>query len=257
MNISAKERLLISNLIASCDELISGKFIIADKKVRKILENITQSDVMYGLVGDCMANFEKSIEFSKALVKLPTKQGYVEVPDDEAKLIPLVFCILVDLDTGKLDFRNFLKTYFSDKEQSAFIMFGQQLIKPFREAFSVLFDIDDSRLTAVKTEAVFEEERGSDEQPTPNYDEEEKEDTYEVIIRIAEEMKANIRQGKKNQLLEDLDFIIDALKAAAENRDLQAVNALVLAINYIGKKIRSLKFLMKELDERILDFYKD
>ena len=50
MTIANDEKNLIMNVILSCNELIDGKFILADSKISKILKDITESKEVYNLI---------------------------------------------------------------------------------------------------------------------------------------------------------------------------------------------------------------
>ena len=76
MTIANDEKNLIMNVILSCNELIDGKFILADSKISKILKDVTESKEVYNLLSECMANFNFEREFIRAKIKLPTKPGY-------------------------------------------------------------------------------------------------------------------------------------------------------------------------------------
>ena len=57
----------IQNFINSCDDMIKGKFIMADNKISKILESIANNEKLYKLVNDCVNgyNFQKEYEKEK------------------------------------------------------------------------------------------------------------------------------------------------------------------------------------------------
>lgn len=131
------------NVILSCNELIDGKFILADSKISKILKDITESKEVYNLLSECMANFNFEREFIRAKIKLPTKPGYFKMPDEKYKILPMVFCILVDISKHKIDFQSFLKDYFSveDGKISEYENFANEVIKPFRNAISDMFEL--------------------------------------------------------------------------------------------------------------------
>ncbi|MEG1500233.1 MAG: hypothetical protein RR400_04140, partial [Clostridia bacterium] len=143
MTVSNEERILIMNLIKSCNELIDGKFILADSKINKILKDIAESKEVFNLLSECMLNFNFDKEFLRAKVKTPTKPGFFKIPDEKYKLLPMVFCLLVDIDSRKLDFPTFLKEYFfiPESEDSEFKNFVGDVIKPFRNAISEIFDL--------------------------------------------------------------------------------------------------------------------
>ena len=108
--ITLEEYSKINNLINSCDELIAGKFILSEYKISKILKDIGESQEVYKLLSSCMQNFNFEREFSRAQISLPRKKFVL--PQEPEKLLPFVFCLLVDLNKGKINLNAFLNTYY-------------------------------------------------------------------------------------------------------------------------------------------------
>ena len=141
--ISNKGLVTISSFMSSCDDLISGKFIFAVNKVSNILKAINESPELYEVISECLKNFNYEKEFGRAKVKLPTKKGTFKMPEDKTLIIPLVFCMLVEIQENKLDLKQFLADYFdSDDDKSEFENFAEQVVVPFKNAIAYLFDID-------------------------------------------------------------------------------------------------------------------
>ena len=58
----------IINFISACNELVNGKFILADIKISKILRAISESTDIYNLIAENMINYDFDKEFAKAVV---------------------------------------------------------------------------------------------------------------------------------------------------------------------------------------------
>ena len=155
--------------IASCDELINGRFIFAENLIAKILQNISDSKEIYELIAECMQNFNFDREFNRAKVKLPTKDGYFVMPESKAIVLPLVFCIFVDIRDKKLNFHEFLKNYFTSEDMNEFENFAQTVVVPFKEAIKYCFDLDNQShsLDAPKVEEQEKHDEKEDDEQKP------------------------------------------------------------------------------------------
>ena len=103
--ISTKALVGLSDFTSSCEEFTSGKFIFAINKITKILKSISNCNELYDLFAECLKDFNYSKELSHAKQKLPTKKGEFIIPQDDKTLIALVFCMLVDIEEGKIDLK--------------------------------------------------------------------------------------------------------------------------------------------------------
>ena len=93
----------LRNFFVACDEFANGRFILADIKIAKILRAIADCTEIYNLLEECMLNFDFDRELGKCSVKGNIGEGVAfRLPSEMHKLIPLVFCLLVELDSKKL-----------------------------------------------------------------------------------------------------------------------------------------------------------
>ena len=134
----------IINFISACNELIHGKFILADIKISKILKAISESNDIYNLIAESMINYDFDKEFTKALVKDSQGVEKFVLPDDDEKIIPLVFCILVELDSKRINFNEFVKSQFplATNQNEEYISFAKTIIIPFRNAIANCFGLE-------------------------------------------------------------------------------------------------------------------
>ena len=112
----------VQAVLSSLDELVCGKFIFAENIIAKILVNISESDEIYELISECMKNFNFDREFNRAKVKMPTKNGYFVMPESRAVILPLVFCMFVDIRDRKINFRELLDQYFQSETNLLFLL---------------------------------------------------------------------------------------------------------------------------------------
>lgn len=281
MTIANDEKNLIMNVILSCNEMIDGKFILADSKISKILKDITESKEVYNLLSECMANFNFEREFIRAKIKLPTKPGYFKMPDEKYKILPMVFCLLVDISKQKIDFQTFLRDYFSveDGKISEYENFANEVIKPFRNAISDMFELPlvieeriqkiqkndplqnrKERMEEQKRIEQEQKEREMEEQTNTQVEEQPKEEKLEIfddITKIVNEIIATIQYDYhlKPDQKDNATIMLKGIKRACELQDFTLLNALLIGFDFVGGGIKSIRFIYRELKETIADFY--
>jgi len=255
--ISNKGLVTISAFMSSCDDLINGKFIFAGNKISNILKSISDSPELYEVIAECLKEFNYEKEFGRAKVKLPTKKGTFKMPEDNMSLIPLVFCMLVEIEEQKIDFKQFLADYFDgdDEEVSQFENFANQVIVPFKNAIAYLFDIEGTNKFKPKEEKPEKVEKA----PAKAVKVTSKEEQYFKDIKdINEDVVEMIEYIKiKPAIEDDLRYEIDALNRAIESKNIENVNAYVIAVIYIIKQVRKLRSFEAEYRIAMEDLYLD
>lgn len=239
-NISNKGLMNISAFMSSCDDLINGKFIFAGNKVANILKAINESPELYEVIAECLKNFNYEKEFGRAKVKLPTKKGTFKMPEDKTILIPMVFCMLVEIQENKIDFKQFLADYFDteDENLSQFENFANTVIVPFKNAIAYLFEIEGENKFKPQEEKK-EEPKIFKKEPVLNNKQEE---FFKDITNICSDILDNLTIIKvKQDLQDDLTYLINALKQAVESKNIKNTNAYIIGTIYVLKQIRKLR----------------
>lgn len=141
--LSLEEHSKICGLLSSCNEMIDGKFILADYKIANILKNVTSSKEVYNLIASQMNNFNFERELSKAQLRGSAKPNKFKLPDEDEKVLPFIFCILAGIKNKELDFDLFLKEYYSSENGRAeeYSNFASEIILPFRDIIAEYFEI--------------------------------------------------------------------------------------------------------------------
>ena len=177
IKVSNEELSKIAQFIASCDDMINGKFILADVKITKVLNMIAGSEELYRYISECMVGFDFTKEYHRAEVKNGLNGGLFAVPSDPNKLVAFVFCVLVECDAKRLDFYNFINDNFGTNGKSeAYKNFSSQLLVPFKEIISSHFglggvsnqtleEITNTYREELKNEPIFQDQFGQ-----TNYD---------------------------------------------------------------------------------------
>lgn len=259
--ISNKGLVTISAFMSSCDDLINGKFIFAGNKVSNILKAINESPELYEVISECLKEFSYEKEFGRAKVKLPTKKGTFKMPEDNATKIPLVFCMLVEIQENKIDFKQFLADYFdTDDEKSQFENFAEQVIIPFKNAIAFLFDIEGQNKYKKEEEQKKAEAKGElklDAKTEPKKTVTSKTTKYfEDLKEILEDISKDMEYIKiKDEISADISYISDGIKAGIEKQDTKIINPLVIGLCYLLKQVRKLRFYEKELRYAMEELY--
>ena len=277
MKVNDSEKIKILDFIACCDDFTKGKFLLVDSKVNNILKKIGESDALYDLFEDVLRNYNFEKEFSHAQIKFIGKPPKFEMPTEPFKILPLVFCMLVKIQDKSLDFASFLKTYFSGVEEE-FILFGNQVITPFRNIIAAIFEIPvdmngmsteselypensaQAKLNLPKKEVKIEEseEEMEEFEIRPNEEVEIESNTYfDEIKKLINDMMTEIDYlpRLKKEVREEAYLILDAMISACDLQDLKILNGLIVGFEYIAPSIKNIKFLYKELKKVLLDLY--
>ncbi|MBQ7884757.1 MAG: hypothetical protein IJ318_01510 [Clostridia bacterium] len=254
--ISNKGLVGISAFMSSCDDLINGKFIFAGNKVANILKAISESPELYEVIAECLKDYNYEKEFGRAKVKLPTKRGSFKMPEENTAIIPMVFCILVEIQENKIDFKQFLADYFEsdDDDVSQFENFAQTVIVPFKNAIAYLFDIEGQN----KFKPQPEEEKKQAQQPKAVQTEKSsKQDEYFADIKtVCADILDEMNFIKiKPEIEEDIKYLIEATKKAVEAKQVSQVNAFVIGTIYALKQVRKLRKFESNFRDAMEELY--
>lgn len=246
----------IEYFIALCDDLITCKFLVAESKIQKLLAALADTPPIYELVSECMEQFNRDREMNKAFLADAKGRFFCIMPTEEYKIIALVFCTLADIDQKKIDFTDFIKRFFDDEDGvNCYTSFARRMILPFRELIAEAFGLP-KRYTFEQAPVEAEEEH--EESDDDDAEEETPSDIFETVVNISRDMLVEIEHNekKKDEVLE-FRLVVSQLLKAAQNHDLPCVLALGLAAKCLSKPVKSVKFLMKELNETLEEKLED
>lgn len=126
----------LENFLNKCDELINAKFILAGAKISELLGSIALSKPLFKLFEKVLDefNYAKFKEANLVQSKDNTNRGVIILPDSAKDKIALIFCLLMDIETGKIEFGKFLQKYFYTDGSyfESFYAFSNSIIKPFK-----------------------------------------------------------------------------------------------------------------------------
>lgn len=140
IKVSNEELSKIAQFLSGCDDMINGKFILADLKITKLLNMIADSEELYRYISECLTGYDFMRELHRAEVKNGLNGGIFAVPAEESKLVAFVFCLLVECDSKRIDFYTFINENFRDASHTnSYQEFAQKLLVPFKNIISNRF----------------------------------------------------------------------------------------------------------------------
>ena len=285
----------IISFINACNDLVDGKFILADIKISKILKSISQSTEIYNLIAESMINYDFDAEFEKAVVKNEQGVEKFELPEEAEKLIPLVFCLLVEIDSKRINLNDFIKAQFPlvNNQNEEYLAFAKTIIIPFRNAIAEIFNTEVNIKIQEKPEIytnVIDEkikelnEKVDDEESdyetlldqthtttivatsSPVIDsiveiqkrlqeDEEVELLFDRILRLSRILEDKLIFIRNPLKKSNLELILDALLEATQIKNVKIIVALVMALNNFAGNDRHLKQEIRELNSICYNFY--
>ena len=240
------QKMEIENVLNACDELLSCKFLVAEYKISNLLKAIASSSDVCALISECLESYNRDREFARTFIQDGHGQFACVMPTEEFKIVALVFCTLADIDNKKLNFTDFIKTYFN-KDGSAFENFLDTMIVPFRDLLAEAFGYSQLKTTSMAGSEEFE----NDEEDETGEDEEQ--DKFEVAVKIAVQILSELEECRPSRQVEDVYNIASSIVKTASLRDETVLKALSASLKYAGKGIKPIKFLTKELSDVVFD----
>lgn len=242
----------IKNFIDSCDELISCKYLVAEYKIQNMLKQLAGAQEICDLIGECLEQFNRDREFAKAYIQDGHGEFIFVMPEEEYKMLALVFCTLVDIDNKKIDFTDFVKRFFG-REENPFQSFIDNMIVPFRhliaEAFGLLEEKQEQEVEEDETvESEDEEEKTYSyfDKPDDEEDEEEDEDgDFVKAQKLAVQILTQLEFAKQEDVVKKAMKICRAVIKTTELEDEDVAESLAYALKTL--KIKPAKYLIKEL----------
>ncbi len=256
-NLTSEQVGEVKRFISSCDDMINGKFILADIKILKILNMIAGSEPLYKYIQHCMIDFNFEREYGKAAVKNRINGTTFVPPSEHEKLVAMVFCLLVEFDKKHLDFYTFISENFATLTPGGeYNLFAKTLLVPFRDIIANHFGLLNQEQVQTSFETPKEQVEEQPEQPQ-EVEDDEQEKIWEDLAILADSlintimMDRKIKQGEKDNYI----YILKSIKYALKYKDMRLVSALVTSLDMLLFKTKSTKFMMEDLKSMINTYY--
>ncbi len=112
---------------AACEDMLNSRYILADSKIIRILQTVALSTVLQSIIGGALKGFDY------AATAREWGNGKMKMPSTEKDYVALVFCVLADLDSHKINFNDFLKSFFWNGDiNMAYATFCSSMVAPFK-----------------------------------------------------------------------------------------------------------------------------
>lgn len=211
---------------SACDDLVAGKYILANMKVRALINSINVSEKLTDLVSNCLEGFDFGTRFRESI----TSRG-LTLPHDDKDIIAYCFNILYNLDEETVTFLDFLSKYFVSSRMSGgeeFKAFADTVIEPFKKAMND------------------EYQRVYEMTSTEDY----KNNLFHKLARVAEVNINALDEIKLRDIeREELYYLLNAIVEASDRNDKKMIYALMVGMDYFVKANKRAKDIYLQLKD--------
>lgn len=266
----------MNKFVSACNEMIEGKFILADIKIAKILRAVSSSNEIYNLIAESLINYNFNSEYERIRKQNEeAHSGYMEIGEDREVIIPFVFSLLVEIDSKHLDLSEFLATNFpmSNSQKEEYESFARHIVLPFRNAIASFFGynvrypkeeeivpeehIFDVKKEEKQPEVVEEREvkKVVKEEDKKLSKEEENSLLFDRIARICGVIRENLEYIRKPLIRSNVELVANALIEACYLRNFPITIALVMSLGEVSHNDRSIREQIAEINSVCYEFY--
>lgn len=228
----------IDKFLEACDDLLNCKFLVAEYKIQRLLQQLASASDVCSLVGECLEQFNRDREFAKTFVQDGQGDFVCLMPSEEYKVIALVFCTLVDIVNKKIDFVDFIKRFFG-REENPFKAFLDTMIVPFKKLIEDAFSYAEND----KDEDHHDDE--DDEDEDDDDDDHVDDEVYENVQKIAVQILSELQFSRQDNDTQNAITICKAIVKTAKMHDMEVTFSLAIALK--STKVKQIKFYVKEI----------
>ncbi|MBQ7798128.1 MAG: hypothetical protein IJ371_03295 [Clostridia bacterium] len=196
----------------ACEDFIAGKYILANIKVKALINSINSSEKLTDLVSNSLDGFDFGYAFRESV----TSEG-LHLPHGDKNVIAYCFNVLYNLDEGTITFLDFLSKYFASVKLSGgeeFKAFASTIIQPFKKAINNEY------------KNVYEMTSSEDYQNN----------LYHKLARVAEVNINELEYIKLKEIeREELHYLLNAIIEASERNDKKMIYAIMVGLDYFVK----------------------
>lgn len=225
----------IDKFLEACDDLLNCKFLVAEYKIQRLLQQLASASDVCSLVGECLEQFNRDREFAKTFVQDGQGDFVCLMPSEEYKVIALVFCTLVDIENKKIDFVDFIKRFFG-REENPFKAFLDTMIVPFKKLIEEAFSYAENDK---------DEDHNDDEDDEDEDDDHVDDEVYEDVQKIAVQILSELQFSRQDNDTQNAITICRAIVKTAKMHDMEVTFSLAIALK--STKVKQIKFYVKEI----------
>ena len=224
----------IEKFLNSVDGMINSKYILVDRKISDVLLSIAETREVYNLIARCMVNFDFRDEWKRATVS-----SVLKLPENDAKRISFIFCMLNNFDDKNLDVTKILERFFSyDKTISPYDLFCKCVVEEFKKLImrNLNIQIPEEEIATAETSVAMNE--------------------FEVLLSMLKNF-ASLIVSKRNikhcfMAKNDLLAVVSTLEQIVEKHQVEYFYAFQVTINNCISKDKDLKKAFADAN-RIID----
>ncbi|MBQ9482382.1 MAG: hypothetical protein IJU84_09470 [Clostridia bacterium] len=239
----------LENFMIKADEVVSGKYLFATKKIAELLETVSTSKMLFEIFDFCCNGEEfddlKSLGFHSAG---DGKHGYFTMPENQKQAVALCFYVLKDIVDGKIDFNTFLTSFFSSENiLKAYDVFTSELIVPFRNTVKNMAE------TVIGADGMRKNRNAWDST------QKEKKDMdmlyLQEVISLLEGDKRSVLSsaGLTEEFISDAVSVIDEMILAAKANNVKLLRALSVGYKHLFRRNKKLQHNCAEVLEFLTD----
>ena len=134
----------INRFMQACEKLMNEKYMVADARIVEVLRSIAECRALTDLFSAATERFDYPAA-KKMYLRFPasptSSHGKAFLPKDRGEALAFVFCLLVDIDAGRIKFDDFLLRYFYEDGSytASFALFADRMLRPFRDIVQECF----------------------------------------------------------------------------------------------------------------------
>lgn len=229
MNTQYQKELALFN--ERCQELIEGKYIVVDIKLKGIIVAISDSELLTSLISRCLNNFNFN-EVFKECIGVGATGGKIVLPNTDKDTIALLYNILASIDARKITFFDFLSKFMKSSNvigSKDFELFAQMIVKPFQDSVNSLLTSEFAQADIVAEDKT-------------------KTRLTEIATELLDEIE-DMRLGRVDS--EDLRMLLNSLIKATNEENEQYKIVVMLAIDYFCQLHKKQRYIISRLKNYI------
>lgn len=232
------------------EDLINGKYILADIKIVNLLKAIASSETLVALFKNSLIDFDYEGAKKKYLVQnkyFSGDRGEFVSPTSAKDLLAFTFNLLMDFDSKRLNLSDFLSKYFFEDGSfsASYSTFVNVVMRPFVNTVKKLIDsVIEGKIQDPLEAITQEEERMAKEKEEAELQaKKERElsqkvygESVKTVKQILLDDKTKIKKKKLAQdEMDQMILVIDKLANAVDNADADQIIYGFVAYRYMAK----------------------
>lgn len=247
-----KDKLI--SFFAICDELISGKFILSDVKISKLLKSIATSSTLYNLFSECLVDYNSEQEFKNSLTGKKQNGSMITLPEEHEKIIAYVFYLFVQIDNKIINLQNFINQYFynPDGYNLSYTNFSKNILVPFKKTV-----LEKLNITNIDEDIEAEDEIYQDNRRGACVVQDNAKMCFTKLMVSLSDLYSAVLKDNRIRMAqkEEIYIIINALNEATRLQNIKIINALIIPLEYVLGRNKNVRPYYNIVKDDLVDIY--